>query len=230
MSPPNTSCSARQPRCNPRCLGSSRARDPAGLAPAVLTNSITSFRGLERDTALSIWSASTGMPFLTNLPALENSPAFALPAATEILRDISTITALEATDENWATAMTHMPAARCVADLTDAFNAHLWPARSQASTRSKHQSNWAVVVTWAIAWNIVHLILPMHTDILKALTWELLCLGIPRSVISAIWAAVQHRHKTAHLHPSTNLRLRRILRVDPLPQGGPSPCFSPCIA
>ena len=112
---------------------------------------------------LATWSASTGMPFLTNLPA--------------------------------------MPAARCIADLTDAFNTHLWPARSQASTRSKHQSNWAVVVTWAIAWNIVHLILPMRTDILKALTWELLCLGTPRSVITAIWAAVQHRHKTAHLHP-----------------------------
>jgi hypothetical protein len=150
---------------------------------------------------LATWSASTGMPFLTNLPALAESPAFALPAAADILLDISTITALEAADGNWASAMTHMPAARCIADLTDAFNTHLWPARSQASTRSKHQSNWAVVVTWAIAWNIVHLILPMRTDILKALTWELLCLGTPRSVITAIWAAVQHRHKTAHLHP-----------------------------
>ena len=96
---------------------------------------------------LATWSASTGMPFLTNLPALAGSPAFTLPAAAEILHDISTITVLEAADGNWATAMSHMPAARCVADLTDAFNAHLWPARSQASTRSKHQSNWAVVVT-----------------------------------------------------------------------------------
>ncbi len=59
------------------------------------------------------------------------------------------------------------------------------------------------MVTWAVAWNIAHLILPMHTDIIKALMWaqELLCLGYPRSVITAICAAVQHRHKTTHLHP-----------------------------
>ena len=69
---------------------------------------------------LATWSASTGMPFLTNLPALAESPAFALPAAADILLDISTITALEAADGNWASAMTHMPAARCIADLTDA--------------------------------------------------------------------------------------------------------------
>ena len=52
-----------------------------------------------------------------------------------------------------------------------------------------------------MAWGIVHLVLPMHTDTLKALTWELLCLGTPRSVITAIWAAIQHRHKSAHLPP-----------------------------
>ena len=45
---------------------------------------------------------------------------------------------------------------------------------TQASTRSKHQNNWAVVITWAVALNIAHLILTMHTDTLKALTWELL--------------------------------------------------------
>ena len=44
-------------------------------------------------------------------------------------------------------------------------------------------------------------ILPMPTDILNALTWELLCMGTTRSVIVAIWAAVQHRHKCAGLPP-----------------------------
>lgn len=152
---------------------------------------------------LATWSASTGMPFLTNLPALAASPAFSTPLAAEILRDFSAPTALEAADGNWAAAMAtiRLPAARSLSDLTDAFNAHLWPSRSQASTRGKHQNNWAVVVTWAVAWGAVHLLLPMHTDTLKALTWELLCLGTPRSVITAIWAAVQHRHKLAQLRP-----------------------------
>jgi hypothetical protein len=39
----------------------------------------------------------------------------------------------------------------------------------------------------------------MSSDTLKGLSWELLCLGTPRSVITAIWAAVQSRHRVAGL-------------------------------
>ena len=62
-------------------------------------------------------------------------------------------------------------------------------------------SNWAVVVSWAIAWPRVDSILPMPTDILKAFTWELLCTGTSRSVTIAIWSSVQNRHKVAGLKP-----------------------------
>jgi hypothetical protein len=41
----------------------------------------------------------------------------------------------------------------------------------------------------------------MATDTLKAISWELLCMGTPRSVITAIWAAVQNRQKVAGLPP-----------------------------
>lgn len=149
------------------------------------------------------WSASQGMPFITNLPALAASPAFRACAPDDILCNLSAKTTLEAADGNWAGVAASLPPrpAACVADLTAAFNQHIWPSRSQASTRAKHWANWAVVVTWAIAWGAAHLILPMNTDTLKGLSWELLCMGTSRSVITAIWAAVQHRHRTAGLPP-----------------------------
>ena len=149
------------------------------------------------------WSKSGGMPFITNFEDLVASPAFATPNASSILCNQSRPTALEAADGNWGqvTGSLALPAPSSITDLVEAFNTHVWPSRAQSSTRSKHWDNWAVVITWAIAWGVVHSILPMHTDILKAITWELLCMGTPRSVITAIWAAVQNRHKCAGLLP-----------------------------
>ena len=76
-----------------------------------------------------------------------------------------------------------------------------WPQCSTAPSRTKIWSNWAVVVSWAIAWPRVDSILPMPTDILKAFTWELLCTGTSRSVTIAFWSSVQTRHKVAGLKP-----------------------------
>ena len=149
------------------------------------------------------WSHSAGMPFVANLSALAASPAFDACDPAVILLNTSTKTALEKADGNWAATMAgaagSIPAS--VAGLTAAFNTHIWPSRSMASSRTKNWSNWAVVVTWAIAWHIVDSILPMPTDILKAFTWELLCMGTSRSVIIAIWSSIQNRHKVAGLKP-----------------------------
>ena len=147
---------------------------------------------------LARWSRSGGMPFLTNLPDLAGSPAFATPHASAVLLNQSQPTLLETAPGSWTSALAGPPPSS-IADLVAAFNTHVWPSRAQASTRSKHWDNWAVVITWAVAWGVVHHILPMPTDILKALSWELLCMGTPRSVITAIWAAVQHRHHCAGL-------------------------------
>ena len=150
------------------------------------------------------WSASAGMPYVRNLAELADSPAFHGIDTDVILLNTSAKTALELADGNWAGVAPRLKASRVatsVADLTEAFNTHIWPSRSQASTRAKHWPNWAVVVTWALAWGALALILPMATDTLKAISWELLCMGTPRSVITAIWAAVQNRHKVAGLPP-----------------------------
>ena len=149
------------------------------------------------------WSLSHGMPFLTNLAELKDAAPFDGLDSTDILLNLSKPTSLEQADGHWTPAIASIaqPAPRSVQGLVDAFNLHVWPSRSQPSTRSKHWNNWAVVVTWAIAWGLLSHILPMPTDILKAITWELLCMGTPRSVITAIWAAVQNRHRVAGLLP-----------------------------
>jgi hypothetical protein len=148
------------------------------------------------------WSASQGMPFIANLEVLANSPAFHGTDTSAVLLNTSRRTALERADGRWdAMAPTLATvAAASITELTAAFNEHLWPSRSQASTRAKHWVNWAVVVTWAIAWRAVHLILPMHANTLKALTWELLSLGTSRSVITGIWSAIQNRHRVAGMN------------------------------
>ena len=142
------------------------------------------------------------MPFITNLETLAAALVFGGSRAHPILLNMAAPTILEAANGNWAsTAHALHTRAASLQDLTDAFNTHIWPSRSQPSTRSKHWDNWAVVVTWAIAWGAVHFILPMSTDTLKGLSWELLCMGTPRSVIIAIWASIQNRHRVAGLAP-----------------------------
>jgi hypothetical protein len=149
------------------------------------------------------WSHSAGMPFVTNLADLASAPVFQDLPSHHILLNTAAPTALEAANGDWASvaASLHVNAAQSIQDLTTAFDTHLWPSRAQPSTRANHWSTWAVVVTWAVAWGAVHLILPMTSDTLKGLSWELRCMGTPRSVITAIWAAIQHRHKTAGFLP-----------------------------
>ena len=174
------------------------------LAPAQIAFRAAVLIGLGADFGnLATWSHSSGMPFVTNLAALSESPAFQALPSPHVLLNTAAPTALEAADSNWAAvaATLHSRPASCIQELTEAFNTHLWPSRSQPSTRAKHWDNWAVVVTWAVAWGAIHLILPMSSDTLKGLSWELLCLGTPRSVITAIWAAVQNRHRVAGLTP-----------------------------
>lgn len=177
-------------------------RDNVNPTHAAFRSSVIIGLGAEFGNQAS-WSHSAGMPFVTNLSSLAGSPAFAACNPTEILLNTSAKTVLEAADGNWTATMAHASAAipTTVAGLTAAFNTHIWPSRSAASSRGKNWSNWAVVVTWAIAWRIVHCILPMDTDILKGLTWELLCMGTSRAVITAIWSAIQNRHRVAGLKP-----------------------------
>jgi hypothetical protein len=145
------------------------------------------------------WSTSSGMPFVANLEDLVLSPAFHGTDTGLILLNMSEQTALESADGDWAAMAPILAgtAATSLSDMTAAFNKHLWPSHNQASSRAKYWANWAVVVIWAIDCKAVGIILLMSTNTLKALSWELLCMGTPRSVIASIWSAIQNRHRTA---------------------------------
>ena len=114
----------------------------------------------------------------------------------------------ERADGNWGDALElaqrgvrQGPGLALVADLTAAFDKHIWPARAQPSTRSKNWRSWSRVVTWAIARDVVDLLLPMDISTLKGLTWDFMCAGGSFSTLRALTDAVQSRHRYYGVEP-----------------------------
>jgi hypothetical protein len=112
------------------------------------------------------------MPFLTNLADLADAPPFDGVDTKALLLNHSAPTALEQSNGLWAPAMLHLAKepAQSILGLAAAFDQHVWPARSQPSTRSKHWDNWAGIVTWVIAWGTLLRSLPVPTYMLQAIT------------------------------------------------------------
>jgi hypothetical protein len=50
------------------------------------------------------------------------------------------------------------------------------------------------MVTWAVARAAVKDILSMKLDTLEALSWVLVCVGVPSSQIETVWKSVLSRH------------------------------------
>jgi hypothetical protein len=128
----------------------------------------------------------------------------------------------ERADGNWGDALElaqrgvrQGPGLALVADLTAAFDKHIWPARAQPSTRSKNWRSWSRVVTWAIARDVVDLLLPMDISTLKALTWDFMCAGGSFSTLRALTDAVQSRHRFYGVEPP-HLRAGGVQGVDSL--------------
>ena len=139
------------------------------------------------------------LPTVRNIEAALTAHPFRGLDARLLLYNDSAATALERGDGNWETAVRALadPGLRAsLADLTAAFNVHVWPARTRPTTRAKNWANWVTVLTWAIARQATALIMPMHVDTLKALTWDLITFGSSRSQLAAVWAAVQARHRS----------------------------------
>jgi integrase len=189
-------------------------------------------RNLQPEWAsLARFSRSQGMPYLLNLPMLATSPAFQQCNTAVLLLDTSAPTALERTDGDWRAAapIVAQPLTASVADVSSAFTTLVWPSRNAASTRAKNWTMWATAVTWGIARSSAHLLFPMSTPTLQALTMDLMGMRTPRSVIIAVWSAIQNRHRGAGLTPpirgpnefSTWTRLLGSL------QGAPRPLLFP---
>ena len=149
--------------------------------------------------SLALFSKSGGMPYLTNLHLLSSSPAFQLSNKDALLRNMAAPTALELADGNWRAAAHTLVqgAATSAASLSDAFDSLIGLARNTPSTRAKNWDMWATTLTWGVARDTLDLLLPMRTSTLKAFTMDLMGLSTPRSVILAIWSAVQNRHRIA---------------------------------
>ena len=97
------------------------------------------------------------------------------------------------------------PGLALVADptRTAAFDKQIWTARHGAkpSTWSKTWLSWSWVVTWAIACDVVDLLLPMFFfSTLKALlTWVFMCVGSSFSMLQAL----RHGPVVATVHQSS---------------------------
>ena len=121
-----------------------------------------------------------------------------------ILLDDSAPTALERADGNWGPAVRQLGGPYVGADvsvqaLAAAFDQYLAPACRQPRTRADYWRAWRLVVTWAVARNVVPDILPMSLETLKALTWDLVCFAVPSSQIEVVWKSVQSRHRQFQL-------------------------------
>ena len=151
--------------------------------------------------SLARFSRSQGMPYLLNLPQLAGSPAFQHCNITALLHNASAPTALERSDGDWRAAapIVAQPLSAPVSSIAAAFHDLVWPSRNAVSTRAKNWTMWATAVTWGVARNASHLLFPMSTPTLQALTMDLMGLRTPRSVIIAIWSAIQNRHRGAGL-------------------------------
>ena len=109
---------------------------------------------------------------------------------------------------------------RSLADLTAQFYRHVLPSRAEPRTRAKNWRYCSCAVTWAIARKAVGLLLPMSTDTLKALIWDLIIHPASASLTEAVWNAIQARHRQYNLTPPIDgLQwgpfLRPVLSEDP---------------
>ena len=146
------------------------------------------------------------LPIVRNLEQLAGADVLVFEGMDTgpILADISESTALERADGNWEIAICLLGGPcrpRSLADLTAQFNRHVWPSRAEPKTRAKNWRYWSCAISWAIARKAVRLLLPMNTDTLKALTWDLRLFThtASASLIEAVWHAIQARLRQYHL-------------------------------
>ena len=78
--------------------------------------------------------------------------------------------------------------------LSATFDECVEPAKLEASTKG-YQAAWLTVVTWGVAHESVHLLLPMSQATVKALTQGLLMVGCTAGMVKTIWSCIEARHK-----------------------------------
>ena len=118
-----------------------------------------------------------------------------------ILRDSSATSALQDAHGNWEATFLSLAeeVGPSIEAMSLAFETHIWPLGSVKSTRTKAWRNWRTVLTWAVARNALHRILPMDRSVLQALVWECTAVGGTRDVIRSLLDGIISRHRDAGL-------------------------------
>ena len=101
------------------------------------------------------------------------------------------------------------------AELAAIFDLQILPAQLRPSSRVSYCSCWRQVITFGLAHGIMHKILPMGLEELKALTLELLMLGASANSIKNVWSAIEYWHRMAGLNPplSPPLAFKRLFKA-----------------
>ena len=86
-----------------------------------------------------------------------------------------------------------------VGSLAALFQQHVLPLERKRGTRTKLESGWNAVVTWAVARQAAGSLLPMPVSVLQALLWDAISMGCSFSVLKGLLNAVQARHNHFHL-------------------------------
>ena len=145
------------------------------------------------------WSKA-GFPTLTDVVSLASDAVFRVlrdEQRRQLLHDESAQTAVERGDGLIPAVRVKTGGQRLptLQQLADTFDECIGPAKLEASTRGGYQAAWRTVLTWGIAHDSVHLLLPMTQATLKALTLELLMVGCAAGTIKNVWCSIEDRHR-----------------------------------
>ena len=121
----------------------------------------------------------------------------------QLVSNTSFPTAVELADGLWPAVIRtdHIPGIWSLSQLSTMFREQVLPAQLQVSSRKGYWSLWRSVVTWGIAHQSVHLLLPMDLDTLMALTQDFLITGCSASLIKNLFSAIEDRHHMFQLVP-----------------------------
>ena len=110
------------------------------------------------------------------------------------------------------------------AELLQVFNEQVLPAQLQASTRRNYRLAWRQVITYGLAYEELHKLLPMSLDTLKSTTLEFLVVGVAANSAKNVWSAIEHRHLLVVLQfPLAQQRsFQRLFKAVAASKGAPS--------
>ena len=165
-------------------------------------------RNLEPSVADRIVWSRNQIPTISNIEILRASSLFRGPRGDMLLQHLAERTVFEQPGASWSSALDYIdrfpllaPDVSLLPAMASAFNRHILPMATEPGTRDGHWDNWRSVLTWAVAYGAVELLLPMSLDTLKALSWQLVTLRCSPALMQNIWGTIAQRHHAFDLVP-----------------------------